>query len=102
MIITEVTVSVHEKRNHPHEYGHYDAEVRLTAQLSPDDHDDVVTSDLLAKAAAHVKAECDRFIEQVEQERRAAFAAYQRTIGSESQAILDEADDEIGDHNVFA
>lgn len=33
MNVTQITVMVHEKRNHPHEYGHYDAEVRYTAEI---------------------------------------------------------------------
>ena len=57
MIITDVTVVAHEKRNHPHEYGHRDAEVRLTAKIEDgDDVEDVLTA-LRIRARLHVNQE---------------------------------------------
>ena len=70
MNISQVTVSVHEKRNNPYEYGHYDAEVRMTADLQPGDGADDVIGRLIGQARSNVKAECDRWIADTEEVRR--------------------------------
>ena len=59
MRVTEVTVEVHEKRNHPHEYGHYDCSVTLAAVLDDWEPSDASISELRAMAAAHVKHHLD-------------------------------------------
>ena len=74
MKITQVTVMVHEKRNHPFEYGHYDAEVRLTADLDSTDGAIDAVEQLTRHARVAVVAECDQWIDSLERKRRAAHA----------------------------
>lgn len=59
MQITEIVVSVHEKRNNPYAYGHYDAEVRLTAEVTENEDPDGAILRLRAIARQHVKNECN-------------------------------------------
>lgn len=70
MIVREVTVSIHEKRNHPYEYGHYDASVSYTAEIAEDDDVGDVTARLIIRAESHVKAECDEWIAGVHEQNR--------------------------------
>lgn len=60
--ITQVEVMIHEKRSHPYEYGNYDTEYRLTAQIRDGEEADVVLYDLTQQAAKLVKRECDRWV----------------------------------------
>ena len=62
MKVNEVTVTVHEKRNHPHEYGHYDCGVTLTAECFWNETTDEVVSNLRGEAAAHVQEHLDGWI----------------------------------------
>ena len=64
MRVEEVTVCVHEKRNHPHEYGHYDCSVTFTAQVDQREREgaDAAVTRLRELARAHVRAECDAWI----------------------------------------
>jgi len=62
MQITEVTVTVHEKRNHPHEYGHYDCSVTLTAEPIGNETTDEVVARLRGEGAAHVQEHLDGWI----------------------------------------
>lgn len=71
--IKEVTVTVHEKRNHPYEFGHFDCSISLVAEL-PDlsyiQHETMISdriAELRAEALAHVQEECDRW--ELEQHR---------------------------------
>jgi len=68
--ITQVAVSSHEKRNHPHEYGHYDAEVRFTAELAPGENAVVRTRELQQLAGLLVAEKCDGWIEGIERARK--------------------------------
>jgi hypothetical protein len=68
MNIQTVTVEIHEKRNHPHEYGHYDARVAYTAQVEEGESAENVASRLQELARTQVEAECDRWIEGIELE----------------------------------
>jgi hypothetical protein len=68
MNIQTVTVEIHEKRNHPHEYGHYDARVAYTAQVEEGESAEDVASRLQELARTQVEAECDRWIEEIELE----------------------------------
>ena len=86
MQITEIAVTVHEKRDNPHAYGHYDAEVHYTAEIQPGDQVDIETFALLRQAAGHVKAECNRFIERVEQEYNIVLAAKAELLAATSTA----------------
>ena len=61
MKITHVEVEVHEKRNHPYEYGHYDASVRLCADVDDTDGVHAVIDELRDIARWHVKTECDQW-----------------------------------------
>ena len=74
MKITQVTVMVHEKRNHPFEYGHYDAEVRLTADLDSSDGAIDTVERLTRQARIAVVAECDQWIDSLASKQRAAHA----------------------------
>jgi hypothetical protein len=77
MDITQITVTIHEKRNHPSEYGHYDASVTLVANLrETDDPRDVVVR-LRNSARKHVRQECDGWIASIkEQERISSLIAH--------------------------
>jgi hypothetical protein len=57
MDIKEITVAIHEKRNHPFEYGHYDCEVRLVAEATPYPDSDI--DELRNIARAKVREELD-------------------------------------------
>ncbi|MBU0493893.1 MAG: hypothetical protein KKA73_00700 [Chloroflexi bacterium] len=70
MNIPQVTVMIHEKRNHPHEYGHYDAEVRLVAYIEPDQSIIGAIEELRQLARDQVRAECDAWIERLAEDRR--------------------------------
>ncbi len=68
MIIREVTVVAHEKRNHPYEYGHRDAEVRLTATIEDGDNLEDVLVSLRTRARLHVNQELLWWIRKIEAE----------------------------------
>ena len=73
MKITQVEVAVHEKRNNPFAFGHYDCGVTLTAEYAEDaEHAelDVNLYDLRDVARGHVAAECDSWERGVRRDRR--------------------------------
>lgn len=70
MKVTEVTVTIHEKKNHPHEYGHYDASVTLTARPEQDEHCDNVIESLQREARRRVIEEIDSWIAFINYEKR--------------------------------
>lgn len=105
MKVTQVQVTVHEKRNHPHEYGHYDAEVRLTADLEEGDTVAGTLDTLRTMARVEVKQECDGWIESIqiehelarqkfEQERAARRAEWEAARRAEQDT---DEDDEQGE-----
>ncbi len=69
-MVTEVTVEVHEKRNHPFEYGHYDCSARVTAKVEPEDSVDVTLFALRKQARFHVKQECDEWENGLREQNR--------------------------------
>jgi hypothetical protein len=69
MQITQVAVTVHEKRNNPYEYGHYDCGVTLTADRGQTP-DDTAIGILRTLARAHVLAECNGWEHDLHEERR--------------------------------
>lgn len=77
MYITQVTITVHEKRNHPYEYGHRDAEVQVTAQLTPYESFDVTVETLRINARLHVENELDAWIKGIEQHRLEVALAHE-------------------------
>jgi len=70
MQIREISVTIHEKRNHPYAYGNYDCEVRLTAALGEEDdgREDDCIDELADTARANVLAELDAWEDGVIQE----------------------------------
>lgn len=72
MKITEITVECHEKRNHPHEYGHADASVRLTAVLTNETEYSAQREidRLQGIARNHVQSELDAWIDGIKEQRR--------------------------------
>jgi hypothetical protein len=68
MDVIRVEVTVHEKRNHPYEYGHCDCEVRLMADVGAGDDLDVTVQTLREKAAGHVRAHLDEWAEGIRRE----------------------------------
>jgi hypothetical protein len=74
MNIQSVTVEIHEKRNHPHAYGHYDARIAYTAQVEEGEAAEDVAIRLQALARQQVEAECDRWIEGIQLEVKKAEA----------------------------
>jgi hypothetical protein len=70
MHVTSITVKIHEKRNHPHEYGHFDAETGYTIALDPGDDPLAVEAEWRARAYAAVQAQCDNWIAGIEETRQ--------------------------------
>lgn len=68
-VIRGVEVEVHQKKDHPHEHGHYDATVRLTADVMPGPDPRAAMSDLLDLAQEQVKAEIGRWLRAVQEAR---------------------------------
>ena len=66
MIVSTIVVEVHEKRNHPHEYGHRDCSIRIEATLEPGEDFDQETILLVAKAQKHVDYELDAWFAKVQ------------------------------------
>lgn len=77
MKITQVTVSSHEKRNHPHEYGHADAEVTLTATIEDGDDVGKIIIALRNMTRSHVNTELDDWLAEIENERQREQLRYQ-------------------------
>jgi hypothetical protein len=67
--ITSVTVTIHEKKNHPFEFGHYDASVTLTAEINPAENEKDVAQALQFTARSLVKQEIDGWVDAVNHER---------------------------------
>lgn len=65
MMIKEVTVAIHEKRSHPYEHGHYDAEISFTAEFYDGDAVESLVEDLKVRAARSVRLECDRWVAEI-------------------------------------
>lgn len=72
MKITQVVVGIHEKRNHPYKYGHYDASVTFTADIALNDDPDGAVDLLRARARRHVLSECDAWEKTIHEEHRLA------------------------------
>lgn len=70
MKIQTITVEIHEKRNHPHEYGHYDSKVSYTAQLDEGEDAGEAVRHLQFHARQNVAIECDRWIADIEWKRQ--------------------------------
>ncbi len=91
MNITEITVSAHEKRNHPYEYGHYDAEVSYTATVGVADDVLKVTKELQYLADSFVREKCDQWIGLINLER--TVTAFEATFRSRLQNAVWTNDD---------
>ena len=91
MNITEITVSAHEKRNHPYEYGHYDAEVSYTATVGIADDILKVTKELQYLADSFVREKCDQWIGLINLERK--VAAFEATFRNRLQNAVWANDD---------
>lgn len=99
MQVTNVTIDIHEKKNHPHEFGHFDARCSMSAQIGESEDGDDVADDLRTLCRAHVQSEIDRWLEDVQADRDAAVAESQ--IGSVARGWnmehhYDQANDYIG------
>jgi len=71
MKITRTEVTIHEKRNNPFAFGHYDCSVTLTAELGDEIPDDAI-AELRDTARWHVEDECERWESSVRQEKTLA------------------------------
>jgi len=65
MIVSTIVVEVHEKRNHPHEYGHRDCSIRIEAGLDEGEDAESVITRLRGKAQKHVDLELDAWVAKV-------------------------------------
>lgn len=81
MKVVEVVVEVHEKRSHPDEHGHFDASVRLTAEVEDGAYDDLVILRLREIARMHVAQECDDWVASIREDRR--IGRLENRIGAE-------------------
>jgi hypothetical protein len=70
MTITQVTVSAHEKRNHPYEYGHRDSGIELTATMVGTNFVPAEIETLQNYARMYVDKELDAWIQKIEKERQ--------------------------------
>jgi hypothetical protein len=70
MNVIQTSVTIHEKRNHPYEYGHYDASITLTAEIAGGENHDDVVEHLRDAARAHVNDELDTWIDDLKETRR--------------------------------
>lgn len=100
--VRSIRVSIHEKRNNPHAYGHYDADVSYeVATLDPltEAELDALTAFWLEKARKVAIAECDRWEAQVRLEEEIARAK------ERAESVLEALrwhDPSIGEQDVFA
>ncbi len=89
MHVTEVKVCVHEKRNHPHECGHYDCSVTLTAQAN--EHE-VANRGALRRlresASDQVKEKCDNWIAEIAEGLESAMMAFVKAFCEEYGGTL--------------
>ncbi len=69
MKVQTVTVEIHEKRNHPNEYGHYDARVAYTVEVETAENPADVVSSYQFLARQQVANECDRWIAELERKK---------------------------------
>lgn len=71
MIVTQITVTCHEKRNHPYEYGHKDSSVTLTATI---DHERLNSeiAELQWIANKWVNEELNSWVEDIRNEKELA------------------------------
>jgi len=69
MYVTQVTVSVSEKRAHPFEHANYAASVTLTASLEPNESPDRVVTDLQYRASRAVMDECGEWENGVKEQK---------------------------------
>lgn len=74
MKIQSITVEIHEKRNHPHEYGHYDARVSYTVEPNAPENPEDVVAYLQSVARQQVAAECDRWIADINRKQEIGSA----------------------------
>lgn len=89
-----ITVGIHEKRNHPTEFGHFDANVSYTVQVEDGEDIHRATEFLRKKAREYVEAELDARIAQVnlENERREARSSLRWIVGRASHDSYEEQD----------
>lgn len=73
MIVTTVSVRIHEKRSHPFAHGHYDTEVVYTAEVEPDELVGDVEETLIERGQLAVKAECDLWEEGVHKNSQESY-----------------------------
>ena len=84
--MSEISVTIHEKRNHPYEYGHYDCSVTITGDTYLGERDERI-EELREIARRQVAAECDMWIAGIEEEKR--IAELHREIGANLNALKD-------------
>lgn len=70
MKVTEVTVTIHEKRNNPFKCGHYDCSVTYRAELEKPDSYGQRTRRLREIARAHVEEECAKWEDTLREQHR--------------------------------
>lgn len=72
--IREIVVEVHQKKDHPHEYGHYDALVRLSVDVLPGADPVVEIGKLLDLAQEQVQGEIGQWLESIQETQGAEIA----------------------------
>lgn len=70
MDITNVSVTIHEKKNHPHEFGHFDAGVTISADVESGENADKVLRELREQARGHVDDEIGLWLFEIDYERK--------------------------------
>lgn len=86
MKVQTVTVEIHEKRNHPNAYGHYDARVNYTVQVDDGEDATEVVGQYQFIARQQVADECDRW------EREIKLEVERESARGSLQWIVDRAD----------
>ncbi len=101
MRVSEVTVTVHEKRSLPDYYGYYDCNVTMTAQVDQREREgaDSAVQRLRDTARHHVREECDGWIRGLSRRRALSHLIdrFEHASSAEELELLVEEFDELAD-----
>jgi len=103
MEMTNIRVVYHRKVDNPHEYGHFDVEIALEADLGPGDDPDLELEGLLAKARNRVEDEVAETLDYLkEQERQGRILSRLRDLALQMRSgdmprplVIESAEEQI-------
>lgn len=102
MKIQTVTVEIHEKRNNPNAYGHYDSRVAYTAEVQDGEEAKDVVEQLQFIARQQVAIECNRWEAEVkrEEQRNSARSSLRWIVDRAKNSLQGESDVKEFEKNV--